>query len=161
MSRLIDAFSHIEIAADSERITAGRYATGIYLAKSALAAPQLVVASSSRQAGEYVDELRTYLGEDQVIEFAPWETLPHEKLSPKSDTVAARTKVLGNLAHYRVIVTSVRALIQPISRTIAGFTPTTLAIGKEIELSELLATLSGLGYNRTDLVEKHGFELLE
>jgi len=156
LSRLIDAFSHIEIEANSDRITAGRYATGIYLAKGALAAPLLVVASSSRQAGEYVDELRTYLGDDQVVEFAPWETLPHEKLSPKSDTVAARVRVLGNLEKYRVVVTSVRALIQPISRTIADFTPTSLSIGSEIELSELISLLTGLGYNRTDLVEKRG-----
>ena len=75
VSRLIDAFSHIEIFQDPQgrgRVQAARCATGIYLARGALQAPLLVVASSSRQAGEYVDELRTYLGEDQVVEFAPW-----------------------------------------------------------------------------------------
>ena len=159
MSRLIDAFSHIEIFQDPQgrgRVQAARCATGIYLARGALQAPLLVVASSSRQAGEYVDELRTYLGEDQVVEFAPWETLPHEKLSPKGDTVAARIGVLEKLERYRVVVTSVRALIQPISKRAAHFVPQKLEIGTELELTALLELLAGLGYNRTDLVEKRG-----
>jgi transcription-repair coupling factor (superfamily II helicase) len=156
---LIDAFSHIEIFQDPQgrgRVQAARCATGIYLARGALQAPLLVVASSSRQAGEYVDELRTYLGEDQVVEFAPWETLPHEKLSPKGDTVAARIGVLEKLERYRVVVTSVRALIQPISKRAAHFVPQKLEIGTELELTALLELLAGLGYNRTDLVEKRG-----
>lgn len=159
MSRLIDAFSHIEIFQDPQgrgRVQAARCATGIYLARGALQAPLLVVASSSRQAGEYVDELRTYLGEDQVVEFAPWETLPHEKLSPKGDTVAARIGVLEKLERYRVVVTSVRALIQPISKRAAQFVPQKLEIGTELELTALLELLARLGYNRTDLVEKRG-----
>jgi len=159
VSRLIDAFSHIEIFQDPQgrgRVQAARCATGIYLARGALQAPLLVVASSSRQAGEYVDELRTYLGEDQVVEFAPWETLPHEKLSPKGDTVAARIGVLEKLERYRVVVTSVRALIQPISKRAAHFVPQKLEIGTELELTALLELLAGLGYNRTDLVEKRG-----
>jgi len=156
---LIDAFSHIEIFQDPQgrgRVQAARCATGIYLARGALQAPLLVVASSSRQAGEYVDELRTYLGEDQVVEFAPWETLPHEKLSPKGDTVAARIGVLEKLERYRVVVTSVRALIQPISKRAAQFVPQKLEIGTELELTALLELLARLGYNRTDLVEKRG-----
>ncbi len=156
MSRLIDAFSTIEIDQSAERIVAPHFVTGIYLAKRASQAPLLVVSSSSRRASELRDELNTYLGDGAAVEFPAWETLPHEKLSPKSDTVAARAKILGTLSSQRVVLASVRSLIQPISPLIAHFQPITLEIGQEIEMSELLTSLGYLGYQRTDLVERRG-----
>jgi transcription-repair coupling factor (superfamily II helicase) len=51
--------------------------------------PLLVVTTSTRAANELAQELTSLEGEDQVINFPAWETLPHERLSPKSDTVTA------------------------------------------------------------------------
>ena len=36
---------------------------------------------------------------DQVAYYPAWETLPHERLSPQSDTVGRRLAVLRRLAH--------------------------------------------------------------
>ena len=60
--------------------------------------PILVVTTSTRTANELAQELASLEGVDQVINFPAWETLPHERLSPKSDTVTARFKALNNLA---------------------------------------------------------------
>lgn len=156
MHRLIEAFSKIEINHESAHLVLPECATGVYLAKRALERPLVVVTSSSRKAQELRDELATYLGDGSTVEFPPWETLPHEKLSPKSDTIAARAKVLSQLNNYRVVVTSIRALIQPISPQLVNAHYATLEIGKEISMHALSQSLIELGYNRTDLVERRG-----
>ena len=109
---LIDAFSHIKIDQSTQHLAAIPSVTGLLLAQRSLTSPLLVVCSSSRRASEIIDELDTYLGIGSAVEFDPWETLPHEKLSPKSDTVAKRVKMLSNLSAHKIIITSVRALIQ-------------------------------------------------
>ena len=59
------------------------------LAARAADHPLLVVTSSSRSSEDLVNELREL--HNNVVEFPAWETLPHERLSPRSDTAAART----------------------------------------------------------------------
>ena len=79
--------SHPHDAGDCE-ITSITAAQGLIAAHRAQDHPILLVTSSSRRADELVEELSTYIGGSHVISFPPWETLPHERLSPKSDTIA-------------------------------------------------------------------------
>jgi len=153
---LIDAFSHIKIAQSTQHLAAIPSVTGLLLAQRSLTSPLLVVCSSSRRASEIIDELDTYLGIGSAVEFDPWETLPHEKLSPKSDTVAKRVKMLSNLSTHKVIITSVRALIQPINQAITQIELPTLSKNKKISMQALIENLELFGYNRTDLVERRG-----
>lgn len=154
MNQLLSAFSHIEVDQAAEHVAAPPSATGFLLSARSLSAPLVVVTSSSRRADELSDELETYLGPGSVVSLPPWETLPHEKLSPKSDTVAARIKVLTNVASIKVIVTSVRAFIQPIAPQEVAIL--TVELEQEISMEGLLAHLALLGYTRTDLVERRG-----
>ena len=71
-------------------VTSITAAQGLIAAERAMKHPILLVTSSSRRADELSEELGTYIGESHVVNFPPWETLPHERLSPKSDTIAAR-----------------------------------------------------------------------
>jgi len=154
MSTLLRAFSDIELDQSAAHLAAPQSATGLLLAARSQGSALIIVTASSRRASELKDELETYLGGASVVELPPWETLPHEKLSPKSDTVAARIKVLSNLASAKVIITSVRALIQPIAPLeIALFT---LEITQEIAMNKLITHLALLGFSRTDLVERRG-----
>ena len=153
---LIDAFSHIKIDQSTQHLAAIPSATGLLLAQRSLTSPLLVVCSSSRRASEIIDELDTYLGIGSAVEFDPWETLPHEKLSPKSDTVAKRVKMLSNLSAHKIIITSVRALIQPINQAITQIELPTLSKNKKISMQALIENLELFGYNRTDLVERRG-----
>ena len=154
MSALLRAFSEIEIDQSAAHLAAPVASTGLLLAARSQNSPLVVVTASSRRAADLKDELETYLGAGAILELPPWETLPHEKLSPKNDTVAARIKVLNSLETARIIVTSVRALIQPIAPLEIPLI--SLEIDSEIAMEKLIAHLVLLGYVRTDLVERRG-----
>ena len=154
MSTLLRAFSEIEIDQSAAHLAAPVASTGLLLAARSQSSPLVVVTASSRRATELKDELETYLGVGGILELPPWETLPHEKLSPKNDTVAARIKVLNSLESAQIIVTSVRALIQPIAPLEIPLL--SLEIGTEIAMEKLISHLVLLGYLRTDLVERRG-----
>src|SRR5699024_6860754 len=91
--------------------------------------------------------------------YPAWETLPHERLSPRSDTVGARLELLhrinaGDMP--RLIVTPVRGALQPQLKGLGELEPIRLRRGDETDLPELAERLLGLAYQRVDLVEKRG-----
>ena len=59
--------------------------------------PVLLVTSTFREAEGVTATLECLLGEDEVAYYPAWETLPHERLSPRSDTVGRRIAVLRRL----------------------------------------------------------------
>jgi len=81
-----------------------------FLAASAKS-PLLIITTSSRKSEELSQEIASWVGKEKVINFPAWETLPHEKLSPKADTVAARFKALNKLKsnEVKIVVCSIRA----------------------------------------------------
>ncbi len=139
--------------------------TSIYpflIALRAQERPLIVVTSSSRGAEDLATELRTL--HENVFEFPAWETLPHERLSPRSDTVAKRIHVLyeiekqrrEGISTYPIIVTPSRGLIHRFIADLAKSPLMELEIGQEIGLEKLVSHLSALAYSRTDLVERRG-----
>ena len=61
--------------------------------------PVLAVTATGREAEDLTAALRSFLDPDGVVDFPAWETLPHERLSPRSDTVGRRLAVLRRLVH--------------------------------------------------------------
>src|SRR5215217_6395456 len=59
----------------------------------------LAVTATAREGEDLVAQLGELLGSDAVAYFPAWETLPHERLSPRSDTVGRRLAVLRRLVH--------------------------------------------------------------
>jgi transcription-repair coupling factor (superfamily II helicase) len=120
--------------------------------------PLLIVTSSSRSSEDLVNDLKEL--HDDVFEFPAWETLPHERLSPRSDTVAQRISTLiklkENKAHNPIVVTPVRGLIHRIINSLAQTPVRELAVGAQCDLKELINHLGELAYQRTDLVERRG-----
>jgi len=57
--------------------------------------PVLAVTATGREAEDLAAALRSMLAPDEVVEYPSWETLPHERLSPRSDTVGRRLAVLA------------------------------------------------------------------
>lgn len=126
--------------------------------------PLLVVAATGREADDLTAELRGVFG-DAVALFPSWETLPHERLSPGVETVAARLLLLRRLARpddetlgppLRVVVTTTRSLLQPMSPDIVGVEPVILTVGAEAEFEAIIARLVDLAYTRVDMVGKRG-----
>ncbi|HIW61978.1 MAG TPA: transcription-repair coupling factor [Candidatus Stackebrandtia excrementipullorum] len=121
----------------------------------------LAVTATSREGEELAQGLSALLPEADVAFYPAWETLPHERLSPRSDTVGKRLAVLHRLTHpegkpLRVVVAPVRSMLQPQLKGLGNLEPVRLAESGEADLSQLAATLSGLAYTRVDLVEKRG-----
>ncbi|GAA4919504.1 transcription-repair coupling factor [Stackebrandtia albiflava] len=121
----------------------------------------LAVTATSREGEELADGLAGLLPDDSVAFYPAWETLPHERLSPRSDTVGRRLAVLHRLARpggapLRVVVAPVRSMLQPQLKGLGDLEPVRLRRGGEADLSEVTATLVDLAYSRVDLVEKRG-----
>jgi transcription-repair coupling factor (superfamily II helicase) len=125
-------------------------------------APVLAVTATGREADDLADALRCLLPPDSVMVFPSWETLPHERLSPRSDTVGRRLAVLRRLAHPhqggppRVVVTPVRALLQPQLKGLGDLEPIELHQGGEADLEDVTRRLADVAYARVDLVTKRG-----
>ena len=59
----------------------------------------LAVTATEREAEDLTDALRAFVPPQSVALFPGWETLPHERLSPRSDTVGQRIAILRRLTH--------------------------------------------------------------
>ncbi|GAA1806207.1 transcription-repair coupling factor [Nesterenkonia flava] len=122
----------------------------------------LAVTATEREADELVSSLTAFAPEAQVAHFPSWETLPHERLSPRSDTVGRRLGVLRRLAHPEeagkidVVVAPVRAVIQPIVAGLGDLQPVTLSTGEFYEFDDVVARLAGAAYSRVDMVTRRG-----
>ncbi|MGV8846152.1 transcription-repair coupling factor [Tessaracoccus sp.] len=121
----------------------------------------LLVTSTYREAEQLTTELGSLLGEEAVCYYPAWETLPHERLSPRPDTVGRRLAVLRRLRGDatqvpQVVVAPVRSVLQPQVRGLSEMQPVTVTAGQDYELSTLLSDLVGAAYNRVDLVERRG-----
>ena len=127
------------------------------LALRALRKPILVVTSSSRSAEDLAKEIREF--HTDTLEFPAWETLPHERLSPSSDTVAKRIATLHALQERDrnwVVVAPIRAVIHKFNSQIIKTEPIVLERGLELDLTALQRELISFSYSRTDLVERRG-----
>ncbi len=128
----------------------------------------VLIVASSREAMEGVEAIRSWYDGDpaEVCQFEAWETLPHERLSPRADTVASRMSVLRRLKHpndndpmfgpIRILVMPVRSLIQPVVAGLGDVEPLVFARGEELALDEASARLVRNAYTRAELVMDRG-----
>jgi transcription-repair coupling factor (superfamily II helicase) len=170
------------VAALARRITTGGGAANAGGAAN-VGGVVLAITATGREAEDLTAALTSLLAPDRVALFPAWETLPHERLSPRSDTVGQRLAVLRRLVHpapdalaaaddtdtggsddadgplggrLDVVVTPIRAVLQPIVSGLADLEPVRLRAGDEAALDDVVAHLVESGYRRVDLVEKRG-----
>ncbi|WP_232819815.1 transcription-repair coupling factor [Nocardioides allogilvus] len=125
----------------------------------------LAVTATAREAEDLVVELADLLDPATIAYYPSWETLPHERLSPRSDTVGRRLAVLRRLKHpgtdasngpLRVIVAPVRSILQPQVKGLADLEPVELTKGSTAALDDVVRGLADAAYSRVDMVEKRG-----
>ena len=126
----------------------------------------LAVTATTRQAEDLAAAASSLTGPGRVAVMPAWETLPHERLSPSSDTVGRRLAILRRLAHpddndamtgaLDLVVAPIRALLQPIVRGLGDLQPVVVRPGDEIAHDDVAEALVTIGYTSTDLVEKRG-----
>ncbi len=126
----------------------------------------LVVTATGREAEDLQAALTGLLAVERVALFPSWETLPHERLSPRADTVGRRLAVLRRLNRpvaddpsagpLDVVLCPVRSLLQPMVPGLGALEPVRAFVGAEIELDAMVDALAAAAYSRVDLVEKRG-----
>jgi len=127
----------------------------------------LAVTATARETEDLAAALGGFLPPHTVAVFPGWETLPHERLSPRSDTVGERIAVLRRLAHpgaagdpvggpLRVVVAPVRAILQPIVAGLGDLDPVRLGVGDEADPEDVITRLVEIGYARVEMVTKRG-----
>src|SRR3954447_11902975 len=128
--------------------------------------PVLAVTATTRESEDLVAALESLLPTDSVVEYPAWETLPHERLSPRADTIGRRLAVLRRLRHpdysdsttgrVRVVVAPIRSVLQPQVPDLGELQPVALAPGNEADFDDVVRRLADIAYNRVDMVERRG-----
>ena len=129
----------------------------------------LAVTATDREAEDLAAAVADLLGAgtefadpmvDSVVVLPSWETLPHERLSPRADTVARRLTIFRRLAvdgqAPRVVVAAARSLIQPVAPGLGALEPVSLGVGDEYDFEALLERLVELAYTRAEMVTARG-----
>ncbi len=160
------ALATIGAATSETQVSAPPGLWPVLIAAQATAAeksPLVAVTATGRSAEDLSRALRHLLPPECVHDFPSWETLPHERLSPRSDTIGRRIAALYRLAHpepgadpRRILVAPVRALLQPMVAGLADRAPVRLQATDEAELEAVVQQLATAAYTRVDLVERRG-----
>ena len=132
--------------------------------------PLLVATPTGTMAGQLADDLAQFVDEpDQglggaqesaVVVLPAWETLPFERLSPSVETMGRRLEALWRLRDPqrcpRVVVASMRALLQRIGPGSLTTEPIAVRHSDVVDPDELVRRLVDFGYRREELVEHRG-----
>ncbi|GAA1332143.1 transcription-repair coupling factor [Pseudonocardia xinjiangensis] len=120
----------------------------------------LAVTATDREAEDLCAAAADLLDAGSVAVLPSWETLPHERLSPRPDTVGRRLSIFRRLARRetapRVVVTAARSLIQPIAPGLGRLDPVQLRVGDTADFEALLVRLVELAYTRVEMVTTRG-----
>ena len=127
----------------------------------------LVVTATQAEAESLSADLRTLMEVPEasvtgaprgtVAHFPAWDTLPLERISPELAAMGARSELRWRLSNGdapRVIVASVRALLQRLSTSVTA--PIVVQRGTTLDLESLIAELVARGYRRETQVEHRG-----
>jgi transcription-repair coupling factor (superfamily II helicase) len=125
-------------------------------------ASALLVTPTGRRADSLAAALHFYLPDAEVLTFEPWETLPHERLSPSPDTVGQRLDTLAKITAWDgsrplVVIASVRAALQPLASNLNESATLELRLGmRGVSLEQTAALLVERAYARVDMVSRRG-----
>ncbi len=154
---------------EASRAEASRAEASTAEASTAEASPPFVLAitATAREAEDLITALGSLLPNPHAAAYFPaWETLPHERLSPRSDTSGRRLAVLRRLVNpdqgdprsgpLQVVATPVRSILQPLVGGLGQLDPVRLDVGDQADLEVVVTRLVEIGYARVDLVTNRG-----
>lgn len=177
LNGLLDLVSHDESFGELGRIHQGSSTTVIspdslyefviaHISKATPGQTLLILTTTGRAADNIAEVLAELLPPESIGVFPSWETLPHERLSPSSDTVGKRVALIHRIVNpdptdsfrtpVKVIVASARAALQPVVADLGSHEPVRLVEGDHAQLNSVVTQLVTLGYERVDLVDRRG-----
>jgi transcription-repair coupling factor (superfamily II helicase) len=159
---------HAATVAVPEHVRAGWLAGAVHLTTRR---PLLVAVPTANEAERLAHDLRKLLDPTSVELFPAWETLPFERVSPATETMGRRLRVMWRLREGgpvpageaagpascpAVVVAPVRALIQRLGPHVGEVEPVVLRPGQVVDRDELVERLVRSGYRREYQVEARG-----
>ncbi|GIU86374.1 MAG: transcription-repair-coupling factor [Acidimicrobiia bacterium] len=123
--------------------------------------PLLLAVPTGAEAERLAGDLRQFLGGTAVEWFPAWETLPYERVSPATETMGRRLRVMWRLRtggeHLpAVVVAPVRALVQRLGPHVEDVEPVVVRRGDRLDRDGLVERLVASGYRREYQVESRG-----
>jgi transcription-repair coupling factor (superfamily II helicase) len=146
-----------EIGGKNSVLAVAENARALIISALSARAPKttLIVATPTGTGAQQLhDDLVQFLGAQNALLFPAWETLPFERVSPSVETMGRRMEVLWRMRgadRPRVVVGSVRALLQKLGPNATTFEPIIVRPGAELDADELLKQLVSGGYRREEL----------
>ncbi|HUG84140.1 MAG TPA: hypothetical protein VMM13_06225, partial [Euzebya sp.] len=167
LSRAGEDFDDLSYAGD---VTVSPPLRPFVIAHLARRRPLLVVTPTLADAEALADDVAAFVPDGTVEVFPPWETLPHERLSPQPSTVGRRLRVLDRLRDageeeddrpdgdqpLQIVIAPVRAVLQPMDPRLTERTPLRITSGWAGGLTGLTEQLAALGYTRGSMVTQRG-----
>ncbi len=122
--------------------------------------PIVVAAPTAADGERLANDLKAFLGDDEVDTFPAWETLPFERVSPSVETMGKRLRAMWRLRDPgrmpRVLVAPIRALLQRLGPHVEEASPIVVSPGEQLDPVELVNRLVAAGYRREYQVEHRG-----
>ena len=120
----------------------------------------LVIATDTRAAEQFHDELVFFLGQSlPVLHLPDWETLIYDSFSPHQDIISERLTVLNQLPTLKqgIVVIPATTLVQRLAPAafILG-SSLMLETGQKLELAAMRRRLQGAAYHQVETVREHG-----
>jgi len=131
------------------------------LAATTARRPVVLAVPTAVEAERLAADLAAFVDDDGIELFPAWETLPFERVSPATDTMGRRLRVIWRLRAGgdrlpQLIVAPVRALVQRLGPHVEDVEPIVVRAGVQLDRDELVSRLVALGYRREYQVEARG-----
>lgn len=114
----------------------------------------------SRNAMSLANDMKLFLGGDQVSYFPAWDTYPSEDISPSKEIVGERMKLLDKLSRNerQVVIANIRAAVTSVipKDVLKKHTLNLRSGSAQIKRDELIKMLINIGFKRRDIVGERG-----
>jgi transcription-repair coupling factor (superfamily II helicase) len=121
------------------------------------------VARDEGRASAFIDALKFFAPEIEVIRFPSWDCLPYDRMGPSAAVASQRMTTLTRLAKLepaktpRMLVVTSHALLQRVPpRDVVLSASYRAATGRDVDMAELERYFAVNGYQRASTVSEHG-----
>ncbi|MHA1528747.1 MAG: CarD family transcriptional regulator, partial [Alphaproteobacteria bacterium] len=124
-------------------------------------APVIHVARDDARAAAMAEALTVFAPALPVLQFPAWDCLPYDRISPNPEIAATRMATLAALAdgfdRPAVVLTTLAAVTQRVpARAVVASASFIAQAGLQVDLGELVAWLTRMGFNRASTVIEPG-----
>ncbi len=123
----------------------------------------LIVAAGRSESEDIHDDVCTFADPERVMLFPSWQVLPGDEVGPSDEIMSERLATLERLAFAPgeakpfYVIASVRSAVQlVVPKELLASRTVVVQRGDALPISELNRKLSGLGYERTTMVDRPG-----